>query len=280
MKNRKFVAALAALLLCLSLCLPAALAVEQRAEVSGLKVKVKCTGTADIPEEQLTVRLTPRTKDAPMPDGKDFLEVTVNTADCTKDNGWTASAVFPGTFVYTTPGQYDYEVTQQSGTAANGTYDSRTLIVRVTASWEKETFGCVVKVFEDGASSNTKEDDILFTNRYNRPDDPYEPTPIPDPEPTPTPTPTPDPTPDPTPNPNPDATTPTAPAVADARPDAQKPTVPGAETPTAPAVADARPTLIQTGQLNWPVPVMIGAGALLMAAGVVLLSGKRKDDHA
>lgn len=36
--------------------------------------------------------------------------------------------------------------------------------------------------------------------------------------------------------------------------------------------------LIQTGQLNWPIPVLAGVGALLVAAGVVLC--RRRDEHA
>lgn len=36
--------------------------------------------------------------------------------------------------------------------------------------------------------------------------------------------------------------------------------------------------LIQTGQLNWPIPVLAGVGALLVAAGVILC--RRRDGHA
>lgn len=36
--------------------------------------------------------------------------------------------------------------------------------------------------------------------------------------------------------------------------------------------------LIQTGQLNWPIPLLVCAGALLIALGVILLSKKRKTD--
>lgn len=35
--------------------------------------------------------------------------------------------------------------------------------------------------------------------------------------------------------------------------------------------------LIQTGQLNWPIPVMLGLGALLICAGVVMLSKKKNN---
>ena len=73
MKIRKFAAALLALVLCLSLSLPAAFAeAQQRVELKNLTVNVKCTGNA-IPDEQLTIRLTPR-KNAPMPGDAAALE--------------------------------------------------------------------------------------------------------------------------------------------------------------------------------------------------------------
>ena len=37
-------------------------------------------------------------------------------------------------------------------------------------------------------------------------------------------------------------------------------------------------TLIQTGQLVWPIPVLALVGVLLIAAGSVLLQKKRKQD--
>ena len=76
----------------------------------------------------------------------------------------------------------------------------------------------------------------------------------------------------------PEATTPVNPPVADATPTAPE-AAPAAATPVNPPVADARPQkLIQTGQLNWPVPLLAGAGAVLMAVGIML--NRRKDDHA
>jgi LPXTG-motif cell wall-anchored protein len=39
-------------------------------------------------------------------------------------------------------------------------------------------------------------------------------------------------------------------------------------------------TLIQTGQMNWPVPVLGGLGALLIAVGVYIILRKRKNNHA
>lgn len=274
MKIRKFAAALLALVLCLSLSLPAAFAAtEQRVELKNLTVNVKCTGNA-IPDEQLTIRLTPR-KNAPMPGDAAALEAFVNTADCTRSNGYMTTATFPETFVFTAPGTYEYEVAQLKGSSLNGTYDTRTMVLRVTVSWSGDTLVTVAKVYEANQSSNDKEDSILFNNTFNNsaPDDPYDPPYIPDFPYTPDPKPTPVvPTPE----------TPVNPPVLDARPDTDTtPAVPVAETPVNPPVADARaPKLIQTGQLNWPVPVLAGLGTLFLAAGVILLTKKKEDDNA
>ena len=147
MKIRKFAAALLALVLCLSLSLPAAFAeAQQRVELKNLTVNVKCTGNA-IPDEQLTIRLTPRKK-APMPGDAAALEAFVNTADCTRSNGYMTTATFPETFVFTAPGTYEYEVAQQKGGSLNGTYDTRTMVLRVTVSWSDDTLVAVAKVYE------------------------------------------------------------------------------------------------------------------------------------
>jgi pilin isopeptide linkage protein/LPXTG-motif cell wall-anchored protein len=213
-----------------------------------------------------------------MPGDAAALEAFVNTADCTRSNGYMTTATFPETFVFTAPGTYEYEVAQQKGGSLNGTYDTRTMVLRVTVSWSDDTLVAVAKVYESGQSSNDKEDSILFHNTFNNsaPDDPYDPPYIPgDPY-----------TPDPKPTPVvPTPETPVNPPVLDARPDTTTPTVtpavPVAETPVNPPVADARaPKLIQTGQLNWPVPVLAGLGTLFLAAGVILLTKKKEDDNA
>lgn len=190
------------------------------------------------------------------------------------------TATFPETFVFTAPGTYEYEVAQLKGSSLNGTYDTRTMVLRVTVSWSGDTLVAVAKVYEAGQSSNDKEDSILFNNTFNNsaPDDPYDPpyNPpyIPDIPYTPDPKPTPV---------VPAPETPVNPPVLDARPDTTPtaPAVPVAETPVNPPVADARaPKLIQTGQLNWPVPVLAGLGTLFLAAGVILLTKKKEDDNA
>ena len=274
MKIRKIAAALLTMALCLGLCLPAALAegtTQQVASVENLTVNVRCTGSAGIPREELTVRLTPR-DGAPMPENAKYLEVTLNTADCTRDSGYQTSAEFAGKFTYTKPGNYQYEVVQLPGSAANGTYDDRVMIVHVSTSWNGDTFGRQVWVTVEGQTGAEKLEDITFTNRYASPSDPDGPIYIPD-----------DPYwPDPVRPVVPEAPTPVNPPVADATPTAPEAApaaaTPAAATPVNPPVADARPQkLIQTGQLNWPVPLLAGAGAVLMAVGIVLK--KRKDDH-
>lgn len=272
MKHQRVAVVLLVLWLCLSNCFPTAFAAEQRAEVEGLTVKVRCTGSA-IPTERLTVRLTPR-DDAPMPDDAEELTVTLDTADCKASRDHTASAEFPGTFVYTTPGQYEYEVRQEKGTASHGTYDTRTLIVRVTARWNEGTFGCVVKVLEDGAPSDTKKEEICFNNRYTRADTPEPPyVPI-----------DPPPCPDPGKPSTPSApSTPTAPPVVTPEPPLAAEETPQPEPTVTVIPAAAKPageTLIQTGQLNWPVPVLTGAGALLLAMGLWTRKRSRNDEDA
>ena len=40
------------------------------------------------------------------------------------------------------------------------------------------------------------------------------------------------------------------------------------------------PALIQTGQLNWPIPLLFGAGLGMMMAGIYLMIKQRKDNYA
>lgn len=101
------------------------------------------------------------------------------------------------------------------------------------------------------------------------------PTPTPAPDVTPTPTPGPDdtPTPDPdvTPTPGPDDTP--TPAPTPTTPPAVVPTPTPVVTPT-PTPA---PTLPQTGQLNWPIPLLAVAGLAVFVAGWILRFGQKKE---
>ncbi len=59
----------------------------------------------------------------------------------------------------------------------------------------------------------------------------------------------------------------------------EQPTPPATEPPVEPTPPPgADDGLIQTGQLNWPIPVLAVAGILLFAAGWVLFFGKEKRD--
>lgn len=49
--------------------------------------------------------------------------------------------------------------------------------------------------------------------------------------------------------------------------------------PTPPPSKPPKPPLIQTGQLNWPVPLLAAAGTLLFAVGWALTFIKRKKKH-
>ena len=266
MKFRKIAAAVLTLALGFCLCQPAAYAAEQKAELDGLSVSIQSTGETPLPKETLTVELKAE-GNAPLPaDGITTLEIM---------DGETAKF---GSITYTKPGAYHYTVTQKAGTNSRGVYDDTVYHVVVTALWEDGRFGCQVAVHTQPDLKDTKRESILFTNRYQPitppidPGDPYDPVPTP-----------------------PAPTTPENPAPADARP-TETPTI-EPETPAAPApadtptqVADARPTeaakpegpkLIQTGQLNWPVPVLTVSGLALVAVGGYLLHrGKKRDENA
>lgn len=58
-------------------------------------------------------------------------------------------------------------------------------------------------------------------------------------------------------------------------PEPGKPGEPGEETPPGPGTR-----LPQTGQLNWPVPVLTVLGLLFFAAGWGLRFGRKEEDHA
>lgn len=60
-----------------------------------------------------------------------------------------------------------------------------------------------------------------------------------------------------------------------------EPTEPTEPTPTQPEPSTPQsPTLPQTGQLNWPIPVLGGTGMMLLLAGLYLRFGRRKEAYA
>lgn len=270
MKFRRIAAALLTLALGFCLCQPMAFA-AQTAELPGLSVSIQSTGETPLPKETLTVELE-AVGSAPMPQ--------ITTLEIT--DGETAKF---GPITYTTPGVYQYTITQRAGSNARGEYDNTVYHVVVTASWDnkngKDVFGVQVAVHTSADLKDDKTESVVFTNNYKGT------TPTPDPDPTPTPVPTPvdpdDPY-DPVTPPTPD--TPVNPDPADARPDTPDTTSPDVPKPsdTPSWVADARPEgpkLIQTGQLNWPVPVLTAGGLVLVAVGGYLLHrSKKRDENA
>lgn len=124
----------------------------------------------------------------------------------------------------------------------------------------------------EGQTGAEKLEDITFTNRYASPSDPDGPIYIPD-----------DPYwPDPVRPVVPEAPTPVNPPVADATPTAPEAApaaaAPGSGDPREPACGRRPPPEADPDRaLNWPVPLLAGVGAVLMAVGIVL--NKRKDDH-
>ena len=101
------------------------------------------------------------------------------------------------------------------------------------------------------------------------PDPKPDPKPDPDPpgpDPKPDPKPDPDPTPDPKPAPDPDP-----------EPQIEQWAREYLAEPPSLKEPEAVPRLPQTGQLNWPVPILMAAGAVLFFAGLILRQHEKKD---
>ena len=267
MKFRRIAAALLTLALGFCLCLPAAFAAElkvtQEATLkdNGLEVSIRSTGETPLPKETLTVELK-AVDNAPMPEDSVNGSKTLQIMDGTSD-------AF-GTIKYTKPGVYCYTITQAPGENSRGQYDNTVYYVKVTASWEDGNFGTTVAIHTDAEMTGAKKNAVEFVNNYTAvptpidPDEPYNPPVTP-----------------------PTPTTPENPAPADARPDETPTPTPNPPEPSTPenVVADARPDegpkLIQTGQLNWPVPVLTAGGLVLVSVGGWLLHrSKKRDENA
>ncbi|MFR8717449.1 MAG: Spy0128 family protein [Faecalibacterium prausnitzii] len=166
-----------------------------------------------------------------------------------------------GAIVYTAPGIYEYTVTQDAGGRKRADYDDTVFYLKVMVAWDtdgepKAHFASVRA--EMGTTGRRRN--CLFRNSYRSTD------PLPPPV---TPPYVPDkPTPTPKPVEQPGELT------------VIRPPTPSAEMPdeVIPA-AEPEPvgTLIQTGQLLWPVPVLAGGGIALVAVGL-WLSRKRRHD--
>lgn len=255
MKFRKIAAAILTLAFGFCMCQPAAYAAEQKAELRELPVSIQSTGETPLPKETLTVELE-AVDHAPLPQVTS-LEIT---------DGDTGSF---GPIVYTKPGYYVYTITQKPGENSRAVYDETTYYVRVSVVWDDGQLVARMAVHTQADLMDTKSDSVTFNNRYKAINTPYEPDDNDIPSVTP-----------------PDPTTPVNPAPADARPTETTTTTPTTSPevpePTTPGnmVADARPDegpkLIQTGQLNWPVPVLTGCGLVLLAVGGYLQHRSKK----
>lgn len=247
----KMAAALLAAALAVSAALPA-LAADQRAELE-LEASVRCTG--EVADETLTVRLT-ALDGAPMPEGcDDEAELDFPARDCRDADDKTLTKTFDA-IVYTAPGIYEYTVTQDAGGRKRADYDDTVFYLKVMVAWDTDgELKVHVSVRRDGDDGAKTE--LLFKNSYRSTD------PLPPPV---------------TPPYVPDKPT-LKPAPTPAQPAVTPVPTPPAETTVILPPAEPEPveTLIQTGQLLWPVPVLAGGGIALVAAGL-WLSWKRRHD--
>ena len=73
---------------------------------------------------------------------------------------------------------------------------------------------------------------------------------------------------------------PTQPSVPSGATDSTAPTETNPTSPTQPTPTTPKPTLPQTGQTNWPIPVLAAAGLVLIVLGWLLRCGERRDTDA
>lgn len=140
---------------------------------------------------------------------------------------------------YTAPGIYYYQISHAAGADTRCTYDATVYDVTVAITNRQDGTGLESSVTAHTGPSADKRDAMLFTNVYA-------------PRPTTPPTATPAPTPAPTPKP-------------------ETPVVHPAPEPT-----PVTRVLIQTGQLNWPIPVLGGLAVVLVVVGAALTRKKAK----
>ena len=140
---------------------------------------------------------------------------------------------------YTAPGIYYYQISHAAGADTRCTYDATVYDVTVAITNRQDGTGLESSVTAHTGPSADKRDAMLFTNVY---------APCPTTPPTATPAPTPAPTPKPA-----------------------TPVVHPAPEPT-----PVTRVLIQTGQLNWPIPVLGGLAVVLVVVGAALTRKKAK----
>lgn len=177
------------LLLCVSMVPVYAATVE--ADTVNLQVNLKITGDiSSTAERDYTFRLTPVSEKAPMPsnsktdeDGKQYFDLAINVTG----TGEKTLAFEPITF--SRVGEYLYQVKQISGDYSRCNYDTTVYNVKITIfNKENEETGAYegltyqIAVRKDGDTADTKTD-LAFTNHY-RSSPSHRDDPKPKPEPT------------------------------------------------------------------------------------------------
>lgn len=152
MKLKKLMAAALTLgLLCLTF-IPASMAAEgDYAVTARIPVSVAATGAVPEKAETYAVALTAADKTAPMPE-----KTTLSVTD-------TDDAAF--SIAYTEPGVYRYEVTQTAGADTTAAYDETVYAVTVTV-FNNDKGGLSAEVAIRKSGEEAKQDAAAFTNDY------------------------------------------------------------------------------------------------------------------
>ena len=200
MKKKGYRAFLAGVLLAVLAVagLPAAALAAESLQVELPSVEIKLEGTAPSLAEGYQIVLEAGNPSYPMPEGSADGKYTLTITG-------SGTASFPD-ISYSKPGVYSYTIYQVKGSNSQCTYDETvyTMTVYITNKADGSGLESAVKV-EHPDRPNTKNMEIVFTNKYPPAPGPDNPTPTPTPpddpdDPTPPPGPTDDPD-DPTPPP-------------------------------------------------------------------------------
>lgn len=121
-----------------------------------IPVTVEVTGTRVPEDQQYKLRLEGVTPQAPMPE---TTELTMTGA----------GQVSFGPIVYEVPGDYQYEIRQDSEAAEYFVYDESVyrLTVRVLRN-EEEQLSSLILAYNEAAGESQKVDGLTFTNQYTR----------------------------------------------------------------------------------------------------------------
>lgn len=276
----RVIAALLGVMMCVTMLTPAVIAEDTVAkeEYPEVAIPVTIELTGDRPRTEDTFEVVLKAKNgAPMPEG------SVNGTYTMEIEG-EDKVDFPK-ITYTRVGIYEYTIYQLEGGNKYVTYDETVYEVTVFVT-NKEGGGLevTVVVYEQGEEDKCE---IVFENRYDYPHIPIIPPPETKPEETKPVETQPGKETEP-PETKPAETDPpeTEPEPEETEPEETEPEETEPETepePETEIVTETEPepveTLVQTGQLNWPISVLSVGGMGFVAVGCVFLSGdKNKKD--